>query len=168
MTTEHQNFSFSPHRSEAKVSRRLIHLLYSLLVPASRFTLVERALQIHLFMQNKANFQKAATSITPVLIKGYANIPLRRRFKNKANSNPIEPNRQNPKMNSNSYYTMAYEKKQRFYTAKNKANFRNEYNLLFNKGLRKFMYIITSKTNPNSIEGFTCRILIVILVFSKR
>ena len=99
-------------------------------------------------MQNKPNFQKAATNLTSVAIKGYINIPLHDSFKNKANSKPIEPNRQNPKMNLTFSITRDYEKKSRFYTAKNKAELRNEYNLLLNKGLREFMYITASKTNP--------------------
>ncbi len=97
-----------------------VYLLYSLLVPASRFTLVERALQIHLFMQNKPNLRKAEMFITPVLIKGYINIPLRRRSKNKPKSKPIEPNRQNPKMSSNFYITSDYEKNRNFTLPKTK------------------------------------------------
>ena len=98
-------------------------------------------------MQNKPNFQKAATNVTSIVIKPYINIPLRDSFKNKPNSKPIEPNFQNPKMSLTFYYTGDYGKKQRLWTAKNKAKLGNEYNLLLEKGLRKFMYITASKTN---------------------
>jgi len=100
-------------------------------------------------MQNKANFRQDEVNVTSVLIKGYINIPLHDSFKNKPNSNPIEPNRQKTKMSLTFYYTRDYEKKQRFYTAENKAELQNEYNLLLNKGLREFMYIAASKTNPS-------------------
>ena len=36
-----------------------------------RFTTVERALQINLFMQNKANFRKSQMNVNKVLIKNY-------------------------------------------------------------------------------------------------
>ncbi len=80
-------------------------------------------------MQNKPNLRKTEMNITSVVIKPYINIPLHDSFKNKPNSKPIEPNRQNPKMSLNFYYARNYEKKQRLWTAKNKAKLGNEYNL---------------------------------------
>ncbi len=45
-----------------------------------------------LFMQNKANLLNGQIIVTSVLTKDYENERLRRRWKNKAKTNPIKPN----------------------------------------------------------------------------
>jgi hypothetical protein len=51
-------------------------------------TTVESALQNHLFLTNKANFQKVKFNVTNVLKGDYAKWTLGERGKNKANSKP--------------------------------------------------------------------------------
>ncbi len=51
-------------------------------------TTVERALQIHLFLTNKANFQKSQMNVSNLSIREYEQIDTWSRGKNKANSNP--------------------------------------------------------------------------------
>jgi hypothetical protein len=53
-------------------------------------TTVENPLQIHLFMQNKANFRKSQMNVNKVLTKDYEKRTLGERGKNKANSKPIQ------------------------------------------------------------------------------
>ena len=46
--------------------------------------------QKNLFMQNKPNFPNATMNVCSAITMDYVNIRLRRRFKNKANSKPIQ------------------------------------------------------------------------------
>jgi hypothetical protein len=62
------------------------------------FTLVESALQIRPFMQNKANFRKSQMNVNKVLTKDYEKRTLGERGKNKPNTNPIKPNFRKAKM----------------------------------------------------------------------
>jgi hypothetical protein len=54
------------------------------------FTDVMSALQIHLFMQNKANFPKAQMTVTDLLTMNYEQRTMNYEVKNKANSKPIQ------------------------------------------------------------------------------
>ncbi len=54
------------------------------------FTDVMSALQIHLFMQNKANFRKVKFNVTKVLTRNYVQMDTWSIGKNKPNSNPIQ------------------------------------------------------------------------------
>ena len=56
------------------------------------FTTVEESLQIRLFMQNKANFQKAKMNVNKVLTKDYENKYNWTLGENEPNTNPNEPN----------------------------------------------------------------------------
>jgi len=51
-------------------------------------TLVERTLQIHLFMQNKPNFQKSQINVTDLITREYGKMDTWSSGKNKPNSNP--------------------------------------------------------------------------------
>jgi hypothetical protein len=53
-------------------------------------TPVERALQNHPFLTNKANFQKSQVNINRVLTREYEQMDTWSSEKNKANSNPIQ------------------------------------------------------------------------------
>jgi len=53
-------------------------------------TTVESALQIHLFMQNKANFQKSQMNVTHLLTMNYEKKDTWSSGKNKPNTNPIQ------------------------------------------------------------------------------
>jgi hypothetical protein len=53
-------------------------------------TAVERALQIHPFMQNKPNYSNDKMNINLDMISNYKNLSHWRGPKNKANSNPIQ------------------------------------------------------------------------------
>ena len=55
-------------------------------------TFVGRTLQISLFMQNKANFQKSQMNVTSIITMVYENRTLSERGKNKANTKPIKAN----------------------------------------------------------------------------
>ncbi len=57
-----------------------------------RSTSVENALQIDLFMQNKANFLDAQMNVNSILTKDYERNDIFAVLENKANSNPIKPN----------------------------------------------------------------------------
>ena len=54
------------------------------------FTDVMSALQIHLFLQNKANFRKSQLNLTALLTTKYVQMDTWSIRKNKANSNPIQ------------------------------------------------------------------------------
>jgi hypothetical protein len=54
------------------------------------FTDVMSALQIHLFMQNKANFRKSQMNVTDLLTMSYDKLSTRWSGKNKANTKPIQ------------------------------------------------------------------------------
>jgi len=56
------------------------------------FTTVERALQIHTFMQNEPNFRKSQMNVNKVLTKDYAKKTLGEHGKNEPKTNPNEPN----------------------------------------------------------------------------
>jgi len=49
-----------------------------------------RALQIHLFLTNKANFQKSQVNVTVFITRNYGQMDTWSSEKNKANSNPIQ------------------------------------------------------------------------------
>jgi hypothetical protein len=53
-------------------------------------TLVERALQIHPLLQNKANFRKSQVNVNIVSTRDYENWTLGERGKNKAKTKPIQ------------------------------------------------------------------------------
>jgi len=53
-------------------------------------TTVESALQIRLFMQNKANFQKSQMNVSCCLTMNYEQRTMNYEIKNKANTNPIQ------------------------------------------------------------------------------
>ena len=66
---------------------RVCELLYKC---RDTFTDVMSALQIHLFMQNKANFQKSQMNVSDLLISEYEQMDTWSSGKNKANTNPIQ------------------------------------------------------------------------------
>jgi hypothetical protein len=53
-------------------------------------TLVESALQIRLFMQNKPNFQKSQMNVSTVITMNYEQRTMNYEIKNKPNSKPIQ------------------------------------------------------------------------------
>ena len=55
-------------------------------------TIVVSALQIHLFMQNKANLRKSQLNVSVLFISEYMEMDTWFRGKNKAKTNPIEAN----------------------------------------------------------------------------
>lgn len=69
------------------------------------FTDVMSALQIRLFMQNKANFRRSQMNVNKVLTKNYEQMDTWSIGKNKANTNPIQsqykPNQTQNKPNTN-------------------------------------------------------------------
>jgi len=108
---------------------------YSSLLANLPSTLVECALQIHPFLQNKANFRKSQMNVTKVLTKEYENGTLGKRGKNKPNSNPIKANLLNAQMNVSSFLTSDYENIPNLTFFENKAN--------------------TNPIKPNFKRGFT-------------
>ena len=65
----------------------------------------------HLFMQNKANFQKSQMNVNPYNTTDYENKSNWTLGENKPNTNPIKPNFQKAKMNVNSLIIKDYEEK---------------------------------------------------------
>jgi len=74
-----------------------------------RFTSVERALQIHLFMQNEPNFRKSQMNLNDLLTRDYDKRTLGERGKNEPKTNPNEPNFKKAKMNVNKVLVKDYE-----------------------------------------------------------
>ncbi len=68
-----------------------------------------------IIMQNKPNFRNAKMNITPVTIKDYENLCLRKPPKNKPNSNPNKPNSK-PITNEKCYMNMQNKAKQTQFT----------------------------------------------------
>jgi len=85
-------------------------------------TYVVRALQISLFMQNKANFVKAQMNVNKAITRDYENRTLSGSGKNKANSKPIKANLLNAQMNVNKVLTKDYENKSNWAICENKPN----------------------------------------------
>ncbi len=82
------------------------------------FTLVEKSLQIRLFMQNKANFRKVKLNVNKVLTKDYDKKTLGERGKTKPIQSQLKPiqsqfkaNFKKAKMNVTSILTVGYENK---------------------------------------------------------
>jgi len=86
------------------------------------FTTVEKALQIRLFMQNKANFRKSQMNVNKVLTEVYVNETLSGHGKNKANSKPIKANFRKARMNVTTFITKDYENISNCPLAENKPN----------------------------------------------
>ena len=86
------------------------------------FTDVMSALQIRLFMQNKAKFRKSQMIINKVLTKDYEKRTLGEHGKNEPKTNPNEPNSQKAKMNVTSILTKDYENKSNWAICENEPN----------------------------------------------
>jgi len=84
------------------------------------FTDVMSALQIRLFMQNKANFRKTQMNVTKEITRGYANWTLGQRGKNKANTKPIQTQF---KANTKPIQTQFKPKQTQFYNSPKVKNF---------------------------------------------
>jgi hypothetical protein len=74
-------------------------------------TTVECALQIKLFMQNKANFQKVKFNVTKVLTRNYDQLDTWSIRTIQSQTNPNKAKLKKAKMNVTSYITKAYENK---------------------------------------------------------
>ncbi|MGB2806545.1 MAG: hypothetical protein WBC22_02305 [Sedimentisphaerales bacterium] len=73
------------------------------------FTDVMSALQIRLFMQNKANFRKVKLNVNKVLTGDYEKRTLSERGEKQSQTKPIKANLQNTQMNVTVSYTTNYE-----------------------------------------------------------
>ena len=96
-------------------------------------TLVESALQIHLFMQNKAKFRKSQMNVNKVLTKDYEKKTLSERGKKQSQTNPNKANLLNAQMNVNKVLIKDYENKPNWTLGENepktnpiKANFKKD------------------------------------------
>jgi len=61
------------------------------LTPGTIFTTVERALQIHLFMQNEPNFRKSQMNVSNLITRNYEILDTWWAGKNEPKTNPIYP-----------------------------------------------------------------------------
>ena len=75
------------------------------------FTDVMSALQIRLFMQNKANFRKSQMNVNKVLTRDYEKRTLGERGKKQSQTNPNKAKFKKAKMNVTSIITKGYENK---------------------------------------------------------
>ena len=82
-------------------------------------TLVVSALQIKLFMQNKAKFRKSQMNVSPFITMNYEQLTMNYEIKNEPKTNPNEPNLQKSQMNATSFLTMNYEHRTMNYEIKN-------------------------------------------------
>ncbi len=72
----------------------LVHFRhFSSLLTDFPFTLVVSALQINLFMQNKANFRKSQMNVNELLTRDYEKRTLGEHGKNEPKTNPIKANK---------------------------------------------------------------------------
>jgi len=77
-------------QSKIKNHLSLIIWLWVLYISRDSSTDIERSLQIHPFLTNKANFQKSQMNVTDLLTKNYGKLDTWSSGKNKANSKPIQ------------------------------------------------------------------------------
>jgi hypothetical protein len=108
-------------------------------------TLVERALQNHPFLTNKANFQKSQINVSDLLISDYEQIYTWSSGKNKANTNPIQTQF---KAKTNPIQTQFKPKQSQFIAAwTEKSRFQKRYLLvkcMIDNCLSKTLFPLTS------------------------
>jgi len=117
------------------------------------FTGVMSALQIKLFMQNKANFRKSQMNINKVLTKDYENKTLGERGKKQSQTNPNEPKSKKAKMNVTSIFSVAYENKSPIRAPKKQSQIPKRQTPIQASLSKRIMKITelsgSGKTNPN-------------------
>ncbi len=145
------NYHSQPSRiSERSANPALIELSSRLIGAGQRpSTLVENALQIDLFMQNKPNFRKSQMNANLYNTRDYERKRDWTLGQNKPNSNPIKPNFQKAKMNINSIITKDYRKKDDFAVRINKPNS----NPIFKKPkMNVNLYVIEDYENKTALR----------------
>ena len=86
-------------------------------------TTVEKALQIRLFMQNKAKFRKSQMNVSTIITRGYKNKTRLRPPKKQSQTNPNKANYKKAEMNVTSYITVGYENKPPIWAPKKQSQF---------------------------------------------
>ncbi len=129
------------------------------------FTTVVSALQINLFMQNKAKFRKSQMNVNKVLTKDYGKRTLGQRGKKQSQTNPNKAKFKKAEMNVTSYITKGYENispirapKKQSQTLKRKKPIAN---LFDKKGYDNEVGFSLQKTNPNkpNLRGKKCSVM---------
>jgi len=117
------------------------------------FTDVMSALQIRLFMQNKANFRKSQMNVNKVLTKDYEKKTLGERGKKQSQTNPNKAKFKKAKMNVTSIITKDYENKSPIRAPKKQSQISKRQKPIqtsLPKGIMKNTPLSGSgKTNPN-------------------
>jgi len=102
-------------------------------VPSAPSTTVESALQIKLFMQNKAKFRKTQMNVNKVLTKDYENRTLGEHGKKQSQTNPNKAKFKKAKMNVTSIITKAYENKSPFWAPKKQSQYKPKTNPILSR-----------------------------------
>ena len=110
------------------------------------------ALQIKLFMQNKAKFRKSQMNVNKVLTKDYEKRTLGERGKKQSQTNPNKAKFKKAKMNVTSIITKAYENKTPILAPKKRTQFSKRQKTIqtsLPKGImKKTAFSGSDKTNP--------------------
>ena len=117
------------------------------------FTDVMSALQIRLFMQNKAKFRKVKLNVNKVLTKDYVQMDTWSIRKKQSQTNPNKAKLKKAKMNVTSYITVDYEnippiraQKKQSQTSKRQKPMQTS---LAKRIMKKTALLASGKTNPN-------------------
>ena len=134
------------------------------------FTVVESALQIRLFMQNKANFRKSQMNVSYVITEDYKNETLSERGKKQSQTKPIKANLLNAQMNVNAFPTKNYENKPPIRAPKKQTQFSKRQKTMqtslpqrIMKKTRFWVPKKQSQTNPNKPKQTQLPIILVSL-----
>jgi len=114
---------------------------------------VMSALQIRLFMQNKANFRESQMNVSTIKTRGYKNKSCLRPPKKQSQTNPNKAKFKKAKMNVTSYITKGYENKPPIRAPKKQSQISKRQKptqTSLPKGIMKKTALSASgKTNPN-------------------
>ncbi len=117
------------------------------------FTDVMRALQIKLFMQNKAKFRKVKLNVNNLLTKDYDRMDTWSIGKKQSQTKPNKAKSKKAKMNVTSYITVAYENKPPIWAPKKQSQTSKRQKsmqpLLLQRIMKKTAISGPEKTNPN-------------------
>ncbi len=117
------------------------------------FTDVMSALQIKLFMQNKAKFRKSQVNVNKVLTRDYVQMDTWSIGKKQSQTKPNKPKFKKAKMNVTSIITKGYENKPLIWAPKKQSQFSKRQKQmqtnLPQRIMKKTAFPGPEKTNPN-------------------
>jgi hypothetical protein len=121
------------------------------------FTDVMSALQIKLFMQNKAKFRKSQMNVNTVITKDYEKRTLGELGKKQSQTKPNKAKSKKAKMNVTSYITVGYENKPPIWAPKKQSQTSKRQKpmqtLLPQRIMKNTALSASDKTNPNKANS---------------